>query len=113
MNKKTIAIAKRSNEVSNFLGQKVILVVFGLMAFVLFSFYFYQVQKLINDSYLLSNIQKDFSKAQSQNLFFSQQNIENASFSKIEQEILALSFVKNDSIKYIPLSNDYLVRAGR
>lgn len=111
--RKTIAIAKKSNELSNYLTQKIFLVIFGLLAFLLLSFYFYQIQRLISDSYLLSNAQKELLKTQSQNLTFSQQNIENSSFGKIEQEILALNFVKNDSIKYIPLSSDYLVRAGR
>lgn len=107
---KTKAIAKKSSELSNFLAQKIFLAIFGLVAFLLLSFYFYQIQELISDSYLLSNSQKELLKTQSQNLTFSQQNIENSSYTKIEQEILALNFVKNDSIKYIPLSSDYLVR---
>lgn len=111
--RKIKAVARKSNEISGFLAQKIFLAIFGLLAFLLLSFYFYQIQKLINDSYLLSNAQKELLKTQSQNLTFSQQNIENSSLGKIEQEILALSFVKNDSIKYIPLSSDYLVRADR
>ncbi len=106
----TKIIAKKSNEISNFLTQKLLLALFGLLAFSLLSFYFYQIQKLISDSYLLSNTQKELLKTQSQNLSFSQQNIEKSSLGKMEQEIFALNFVKNDSIKYIPLSNDYLVR---
>lgn len=76
----------------------------------LFGLYFYQIQELVKSSYLLSNAQKDLLKFETQNLLFSQQNIETSSFSKIEELVLALDFVKNDSIKYIPLSNDYLVR---
>ncbi|MDD5738856.1 MAG: hypothetical protein PHY72_02960 [Candidatus Pacebacteria bacterium] len=110
---KTKAIVKKSNELFSFLSQKMFLAILGMVAFLLLSFYFYQIQKLINDSYLLSNVQKELLKTQSQNLAFSQQNIENSSLGTIEQEVLALNFVKNDSIKYIPLSNDYLVRAGR
>ncbi|MEK7104153.1 MAG: hypothetical protein AAB842_01980 [Patescibacteria group bacterium] len=109
----TKIIAKKTSELSGFLTQKIFLVILALLAFLLLSFYFYQIQRLINDSYLLSNAQKELLKTQSQNLTFSQQNIENSSFDKIEQEILALNFVKNDNIKYIPLSSDYLVRAGR
>ena len=104
---------KKTNELFSFLAQKIFLAILGLTAFLLLSFYFYQIQKLINDSYLLSNNQKELLKTQSQNLIFSQRNIENSSFAKIEQKILAQNFVKNDSIKYIPLSSDYLVRAGR
>jgi len=103
-------IAKKPNELFSFLAQKTFLAILGLLAFLLLSFYFYQIQKIISDSYLLSNSQKELLKTQSQSLAFSQQS---SSFSDIEQEVLALNFVKNDNIKYIPLSNDYLVRAGR
>lgn len=89
---------------------KIYLTITSIFAVFLLGLYFYQIQSLIKDSYLLSNIQKDLLKIQTQNLSFSQQNIEKSSFSKIEEEVLALNFVKNDSIKYIPLSSDYLVR---
>ncbi len=89
---------------------KIYLTTISVFIIFLLGLYFYQIQELTKNSYLLSNIQKDLLKIQTQNLSFSQQNIEKASFSKIEEDVLALSFVKNDSIKYIPLSNDYLVR---
>ncbi len=87
-----------------------------LMAFLvlfLLGFYFYQVQDLVKNSYLFSSYQARLSQTQSQNLSFNQQAVETASLSKIEEQAIALNFVKNDKIKYIPLSNDYLVRLGR
>jgi len=110
---KVIAIVKRSNDVFGHLGGKIFLVAVVLLAFSLLCVYFYQIQRLISDSYLLSDTQKDLLKTQDQNLSFAQQNPTGACFDKIEQEILALNFVKNDNIKYIPLSNDYLVRVDQ
>lgn len=92
---------------------KTFLTIISISVFFLLGLYFYQIQELVKGSYLLSNVQKDLLKTETQNLSFSQQNIKNSSFNAIEEEILALNFVKNDTIKYIPLSNDYLVRAGR
>lgn len=103
-------IAKKTSELSRVLTQGTFLVVLGMLIFSLLGLYFYQIQKLINDSYLLSNAQKELSKTQSQNLSFSQQNVKNSSLDKMEQEILALNFIRNDKIEYIPLLNDYLVR---
>lgn len=92
---------------------KIFLTVTSISIFLVFGLYFYQVQELVRDSYLLNNIEKDLLKTETQNLSFNQQNIEKSSFSKIEEAVLALDFVKNDSIKYIPLSSDYLVKADR
>ena len=89
---------------------KFFLTLISIFIVCLFGLYFYQIQELVKSSYLLSNAQKDLLKFETQNLLFSQQNIETSSFSKIEELVLALNFVKNDRIKYIPLSNDYLVR---
>ncbi|MDO8524612.1 MAG: hypothetical protein Q7R99_03215 [bacterium] len=89
---------------------KIYLTVISICVVFLLGLYFYQIQELVKDSYLLSNAQKDLLKTETENLSFSQQNIENSSLGKIEETALALSFVKNDSIKYIPLSIDYLVR---
>ena len=110
---KIVAIAQRSNDISGYLGRKIFLIAIALLAVSLLCVYFYQIQNLIANSYSLSSIQKDLLKTQNQNLTFSQQNPTGASFDKIEQEILALSFVKNDNIKYIPLSSDYLVRVDQ
>lgn len=92
---------------------KIYLTIISVFVVSLLGLYFYQIQELVKGSYLLSNIQKDLLRIETENLSFSQQNIEKSSLGKIEETVLALSFVKNDSIKYIPLSSDYLVRAGR
>ncbi|MFH0740055.1 MAG: hypothetical protein V1819_02950 [bacterium] len=89
---------------------KIFLTLISISIICLFGLYFYQIQELVKSSYLLSNAQKDLLKFETQNLLFNQQSTESSSFSKIEELVLALNFVKNDSIKYIPLSNDYLVR---
>jgi len=110
---KVFAISQRLNDISSCLGRKTFLIAVALLAVSLLCVYFFQIQKLISDSYLLSNTQKNLLKTQSQNLVFNQENPTGASFDKIEEQILALNFVKNDSIKYILLSNDYLVRVDQ
>jgi len=89
---------------------KIYLTIISVLTISFLGLYFYQIQELVRGSYLLSNTQKDFLKIETENLSFSQQNVENSSLAKIEEEVLALNFIKNDRIKYIPLSNDYLVR---
>jgi len=110
---KKVSTIKKTNNAFDFFTKKFVLTISLFLVFILFGCYFFQVQSLINNSYLLSKAEKSIIKIQSQSLSFSQQKIENSSLDKIEQQILALDFVKNDSIKYLPLSNDYLVRAGR
>ncbi len=90
--------------------KKVFLTIASIFIVCLLGLYFYQIQELVRYSYLLSNAQRDLLQAQTDNLLFSQENIESHSFSQIEEMAIALNFVKNDKIKYIPLSNDYLVR---
>ncbi len=106
-------ILAKTSEVSGYLGKKIILILMAFLVLFLLGFYFYQVQDLVKNSYLFSSYQARLSQTQSQNLSFNQQAVETASLSKIEEQAIALNFVKNDKIKYIPLSNDYLVRLGR
>lgn len=91
------------------LSNKAILwLMFGLMI-VLLGFYFFQVQALIKNNYLFNKYQQELSEVKSQSLTFSQQAVEIMSLNKVEQEALALNFIKTNEVKYIPLSNDYLV----
>ncbi|MDD5433038.1 MAG: hypothetical protein PHE77_00020 [Candidatus Pacebacteria bacterium] len=111
--KKIIFIAKLSNEAANLLCRKILIADFILVSVFLLGLYFYQVQDLVKNSYALNKIEQELSEQQGQSLFFSQQTATTAGLDKTEQAILALNFVKNDSIKYIPLTNDYLVRVDR
>lgn len=76
---------------------------------VFLGFYFFQVQTLIRNNYLFSKYYQELSEAKSQSLTFNQQAVETISLSKVEQQAIAMNFVKTDEVKYIPLSNDYLV----
>ena len=106
-------IKTKKNYLIEVLGQKIILILMACLVLALLGFYFYQVQDLVKNGYLFSDYQKRLSQTQSQNLSFNQQAEETASLNKVEEQVIALNFVKNDDIKYIPLSNDYLVRVGR
>lgn len=106
-------IKTKKNYLIEVLSQKIILILMACLVLFLLGLYFYQVQDLMKNGYLFSNYQKRLSQAQSQNLSFNQQAVEIVSLGKVEERAIALNFVKNDNIKYIPLSNDYLVRVGR
>lgn len=106
-------IKTKKNYLIENLSQKTILVLMACLVLALLGFYFYQLQDLVKNGYLFSSYQTRLSQTQSQNLSFNQQAVETASLAKVEEQALALNFVKNDNIKYVPLSNDYLVRLGR
>lgn len=110
---KTTSIVKSSVSVFSLFNKRIFLVVLGFSVFSLLAAYFLQVQKLITDSYLLGEAQKDIVSTQAQNLDFSGQNMEGGSFAKIEQQISDLGFVKNENIKYISLNQEYLAKADR
>ncbi len=102
-------IKTKKNYLIEALGQKIILILMVCLVLSLLCLYFYQVQDLVKNGYLFSSHQKRLSQAQAQNLSFNQQAVETASLGKVEEQAIALNFVKNDNIKYVPLSNDYLV----
>lgn len=92
---------------------KVSLTIINIFVVFLLGFYFYQVQDLVKNSFSLNKIQQELSINESTALALGQQSAVLTGLDKTEQTILSLNFVKNDNIKYIPLTSDFLVRAGR
>jgi len=102
-------VLAKTIKASEFLSRKFVITLIIFFILFLLGLYFYQVQDFMKSGYLLTKGQKQLASVQSQSLNFNQQSVELASLGKVEQGMLVLNFVKNDTIKYIPLSNDYLV----
>ena len=117
MNKKAHLISKNSfalvSVVSNFNMQ--IIIILSVLVFLSLCFYVYQVQDLIKKGYNFSIYQKRIlqTQTQSQNLFLAQTFDADNSLEKIEKIAISRNFIQNDTIQYVPLSNDYLVAKTR
>ena len=76
----------------------------------LLALYFLQVAQLTESSYLLSAGQSELTALTKENLAFNQQAGGINLFSTAEQGIAESGFVKVAVVKFIPLTQDYLVK---
>jgi radical SAM superfamily enzyme len=79
----------------------------------LLSFYLFQIGELVRTSYLTKIYQQEIQKLSAENVVLQDKMVELLSLENVEEKIKVLNFVKNEEVKYIPISSEYLVRETR
>ena len=73
--------------------------------------YIFHLEKLTKESYLIKNYQEQIKNLKEENTDLEQESFQLLSLKESEKRIETLGFVKVETVKYIPISANYL--AGR
>jgi hypothetical protein len=90
--------------------------IFWLTVFVilpLLGFYLFQMGELVKETYLVNQYQGQLRELSEKNLQLEEKINSLLSLESMEKEIKELNFVEVSKIKYIPISDSYLVRESR
>ena len=89
-----------------------VLLLISFLTLSLLIFYLVQLEKLTKEGYLIETYKQEIKEIAEQNLVLEKEYNQLFSFANTENAIKNLNFVKVSEVKYIPISLDYLVKAG-
>lgn len=95
------------------INSKIILGLLLCLVLFLLGFELFQIGEITKANYLKKAYQTELRELSEQNLILHQEVVELASLQSMEEKIKDPGFVRVSVVKYIPISDDYLVKKSR